>query len=79
MMLMPYLAAIDVSLCGSAGRGVATAWATSPTGVIRCQFIFLGVIRCRVIRCRFIFSGKNDELTPDFPTLVVGPTDSPPR
>ena len=22
----------------------------------------------RVIRCRFIFSGKNDELTPDFPT-----------
>ena len=36
-------------------------------GVIRCQFIFLGVIRCRVIRCRFIFSGKNDELTPDFP------------
>ncbi len=27
------------------------------------------VIRCqRVIRCRFIFSGKNDELTPDFPT-----------
>jgi hypothetical protein len=21
----------------------------------------------RVIRCRFIFSGKNDELTPDFP------------
>ncbi|MGZ3432611.1 MAG: hypothetical protein ACXWN0_13115 [Isosphaeraceae bacterium] len=32
MMLMPYLAAIDVSLCGSAGRVVATAWATSPTG-----------------------------------------------
>src|SRR5271157_3121694 len=21
----------------------------------------------RVIRCRFVFSGKNDELTPDFP------------
>ena len=32
MMLMPYLAAIDVSLCGSAGRSMATAWATSPTG-----------------------------------------------
>ena len=26
--------------------------------VIRCQF--------EVIRCRFVFSGKNDELTPDF-------------
>jgi len=27
-----------------------------------------GVTRCRrVIRCRCIFSGKNDELTPDFP------------
>ena len=24
----------------------------------------------RVIRCRFIFSGKNDELTPDFPRAV---------
>ena len=23
---------------------------------------------CANIRCRFIFSGKNDELTPDFPT-----------
>ena len=27
---------------------------------------FPPTIAC-VIRCRFIFSGKNDELTPDFP------------
>ena len=31
-------------------------------GVIRCRFVFSGVIRFR-----FISSGKNDELTPDFP------------
>ena len=24
----------------------------------------------REIRCQFAFSGKNDELTPDFPTLT---------
>ena len=30
--------------------------------VIRCQFVFSR----GVIRYRFIFSGKNDELTPDF-------------
>ena len=41
--------------------------------VTRCQFIFSRSPArnpvSRVIRCRFIFSGKNDELTPDFPTL----------
>ena len=29
----------------------------------------------RVIRCRFIFSGKDDELTPDFPRIFSGKDD----
>ena len=40
-------------------------------GVIRCRFVFSGVIRFR-----FISSGKNDELTPDFPPADTG---FPPR
>ncbi len=46
-------------------RFQASAILLSRAFLARCQFVFSGVIRYR-----FIFSGKNDELTPDFRQLT---------
>jgi len=50
--------------------------------VIRCRegnpvsvHLFEGNPVSKVIRCRFIFSGKNDELTPDFPDTGFPPAE----